>query len=493
VTDRRGRIIDRLGAIQPIWLTAHVPPDASPGEYRGTLTISAEAQKLLTVPVALRVARFVLPSSKGFVTFVGVIQSPDSVALRYGVPMWSERHWNLMERSLRLLGQAGVKTIYIPVIRRTHFGNEHGMVHWVTGPDGTRRPDFSIAERYLDLAVKHLGKAPVVGLYVWEPPSSMGHYGTYKPKDRDILYTARDASTGKLSDAVGPAWGTDECKQFWKPLVVGMKRVLAKRGLGESMMFAMAGDYKPTGTAVDTLKAVAPQVKWISHQHSYSTEIQGQPSGYIASVWGLSSEPRDPEVSRLYGWRNPVWAVRCPRNDVRLSSKLAVYRIYPEGWLSARGRYGKSTPGGRRGGIGRIGADFWDLPNAKGDRGYQNLIGRYPDTAWGQLTLNFCIPRLLAPGREGAVSTVRFEMLRENIQECEARAVLDDAVGIPKVAAKIDPALRDRCLKMLDERVRLYLRVRTAGGWRWLAAARPQEMTERFYNLAHEVRMATKP
>ena len=48
------------------------------------------------------------------------------------------------------------------------------------------------------------------------------------------------------------------------------------------------------------------------------------------------------------------------------------------------------------------------------------LAGRYPEAAWGQLNLNFCIPYVLGKGREGPVATVRSEAFREGIQELEA-------------------------------------------------------------------------
>ena len=41
------------GAVQPVWLSARVPADAAPGDYRGTMTVSAEGMKGVEVPVSL--------------------------------------------------------------------------------------------------------------------------------------------------------------------------------------------------------------------------------------------------------------------------------------------------------------------------------------------------------------------------------------------------------------------------------------------------------
>jgi len=46
---------------QPIWVEIHVPSDAAPGEYKGTIAVTADGEKPLDVPVTLTVWDFVLP------------------------------------------------------------------------------------------------------------------------------------------------------------------------------------------------------------------------------------------------------------------------------------------------------------------------------------------------------------------------------------------------------------------------------------------------
>jgi len=62
--------------------------------------------------------------------------------------MWSEKHWKAMERSFELMGQAGCKAIYVSLVRRTDFGNRHGMVRWIRKGEGWQ-PDLSVAEKYV--------------------------------------------------------------------------------------------------------------------------------------------------------------------------------------------------------------------------------------------------------------------------------------------------------------------------------------------------------
>src|SRR5579872_69177 len=48
---------------QPIWVEVRVPRDAAPGEYKGTITVTAEGENPIDVPVTLTVWDFVLPDT----------------------------------------------------------------------------------------------------------------------------------------------------------------------------------------------------------------------------------------------------------------------------------------------------------------------------------------------------------------------------------------------------------------------------------------------
>ena len=90
------------GAVVPVWVTVKVPADAQPGDYRATLTVGANGKRL-SVPVEVRVSGFRLPEPKDYRTFVELVESPDTLAVEYGVPLWSEAHWKLIEKSLSLI------------------------------------------------------------------------------------------------------------------------------------------------------------------------------------------------------------------------------------------------------------------------------------------------------------------------------------------------------------------------------------------------------
>ncbi|MBA4388095.1 MAG: hypothetical protein C0404_08950, partial [Verrucomicrobia bacterium] len=207
------------GAVQPIWITVNVPADAVGGEYRGTLTIGANGQKNVEVPVRLVVSEFVLPAPKDYITFVDMIESPESVALYYDVPLWSEKHWTLIDRTFAQLGRIGNKTVYIPLICKTHFGNSESMVRFVKKGD-TYSGDFTIMEKYLDIVQKHLGNPEVVCFYGWEQWAGGGYFGqagNNAAKQTDIP-VSQLKDDGTVETILLPRFETQEAPKIWKPI-----------------------------------------------------------------------------------------------------------------------------------------------------------------------------------------------------------------------------------------------------------------------------------
>ena len=87
------------------------------------------------------------------------------------------------------------------------------------------------------------------------------------------------------------------------------------------------------------------------------------------------------------------------------------------------------------------------MKNSKGERAGA-VFARYPENNWRNLDIS---DWFLAPGPEGAVSTVRLECLNEGIQECEARIFLEDTLLDSGKKAKLGTELAKRCQDALDE------------------------------------------
>lgn len=494
--------VDKLGggAVLPIWITVHVPKQAKPGTYTGTLRVAPGKTEPAEVPLRLTVADWALPDPKDFVSFLGLVQSPETLAMKYDVPMWSDRHWELIDRSFELMGRLDSDDVYILPRGRTYFGNEHSMIRWIRRPDGTLKPDFRIAEKYLDTAIKHLGKVPVVVVYAWDVDSGSTYFGkargdkhAHTTEKTGMPFTVLDPKTGKLTEERGPKWGEPEVREFLKPVFDGVRALLEERGLEESMMVGIASDKRPEKDAVADLAAAAPDAPWVIHSHPLTLRLRGRPVGYSTAVWGVYGPPH-PSKERCRGWQNPHLAAVFPRyktaptgHGLRLHSATMLYRIAMERCLTAKGSAGAGKRGLMRG-VGRCGADFWPVLPAKYGR-KKPVCGRYPASShWHGGWLHNSTPSVLAPGPDGPVATVRFEMLREGIQETECRIWLEKILTDPARRAKLGAELADRCQRILDQRVIDQLRAMKcrAGrlSFKWYEGSGIREDTAELYAAA---------
>jgi hypothetical protein len=270
--------------------------------------------------------------------------------------------------------------------------------------------------------------------------------------------------------------------------VDGLRSILAKHGMSESLMLGIAGDYKPTERALGDMKEVTGGARWVLHSHTIRHMLGPQanyPVGYIAAAWGGHAWHRDPDEGRGYGWKMPFPRVmtrgfdRSAPGQRTMLEYLVTGIAKPKRGLEYKPDYGLH-------GVGRCGADFWSVLEAGKNRRGQTLFGRYPPTSWGQLNVILWCSALFAPGRDGAVATVRSEMVRENQQEIEARVFIEKALADPGKRAKLGAELADGAQALLDTRVRLFMPrddslVRSGG---------PEKMAAELYRTAAAVAAA---
>lgn len=490
-------------AVQTVWITVSTPPDAAPGNYKGKITLTMKNSPAIEVPIDLRVAGWKVPE-KPFTTVVDMVQSPDTLSMWYKVPMWSRKHWKLIKRSFKVLGTAGGNSCSVTAIRRSHFGNEHSMIFWTRKPDGSLVPDLSIAKRYIDTAVKQLGELRVVILYLWEPGGSTRHAGGMGliMMDRDILISVKNPKTGLLEKVKGPKWGTQECTDFWKPVIDGIRDILAQHDLEKSLVIGVAGDRRPSKTAVKNLAAAAPYAHWYIHSHQlHKTTFYGQPIAFRSQVYPGSIANPLANIGKprayLKRWEfRPILVTDFPRGRTCMMSSPEVFKLITESIV---------IEGDMRG-WGRIGADFWGVLDSH-SAGFgssrtkvngvfkYNLSSRYPDAAWDNLGISFTIPAMLSPGPNGALSTMRLEAIREGVQENEARFLLERMLRDAKTRAMLGEDLVKRCQRLLDERTLACMRDRYVGlGWmgiKIILNSGEQNRSERLFALAAEVAKKT--
>ena len=452
--------------LQPVWVTVRVPRDARSGLYQGTVTVRVDGEPPVTAALEVEVVGdWVLPDPKAFKTYVGFLECPDAVAGYYKAALWSEPHWKLMDKVFEVLGQIGTKDVYIPLAAKTHLGNPFSMVRWVKRPDGSFKIDTGIAERYLDLALKHLGTNITVCLYV----STRSQYGNQQAVDQPIV-TEMDASTGELKDLLPPKWGTPQALEFWKPALETMRQILAKRGLENSMLFGYLADgigpLAPGNTSglanhFADLRTLSPQTKWLASSHLPPNSWRAGSSlrgpdflGGLSWMWGpiLSVSWMDESDTAWwrpsYGWRDRAVPLimlagsrsRSPTLYNDHCPNVTRWRVAPEAVLLSK----RGTDGYTYQGFGPWGADFWGNECVAYDS-YHNVALSETPVRW-----------MVGPGEAGPVPTCRTRMLQEGLQEAEVRILVQNAILDDATRAKLGPDMARRCREACDDRTRAF-------------------------------------
>jgi RNA polymerase sigma factor (sigma-70 family) len=455
-------------AVLPVLVTVKVPPETAAGSYAGKLTVSAAGLSPVTVPVRLTVANWKLPPPLKLRTHMGLFQSPPTLAKYYKVKLWSEEHWKLMDKSFAMLGELGNDLVNIPVSCQTQFGNDEGMVHWVRQADGSYDYDFTVFDRYIKLVKKHLGVPRYVALHVW-------HAGAWKtrPADEKNEVLVIDKKTGKREYMQVPVFGTPQSKKFWTPVLHAIRKRLATQGMDKSICLGVLSDGTAPPATFKMFAEILPAAGWTRGCHSttFSKKPYGLKGGgkcvYHEFCYGLGLYPPEKRMPKIHAQTGPGAAWFRGEKDYRLP--LFAYRTMPE-----RGLYCDTS------GIGRLGLDLWALPIGKkhGRSTYFGLFNRWPHSTvsgHGDPTL----VALATPGKDGPQHTLRFELVREGLQEAEALILVSEAMH--DHAAKIGPKLAAECRALLTERINA---CRITQGISESYSAGWQKRSAKLYNLA---------
>jgi hypothetical protein len=402
----------------PVWLLVNAPKDQAPGWYTGTLSLSANGRQF-QVAVEVLVTAFVLPAPQDYRSMVGMVHSPDTLALHYGVKPWSDKHFALMEKTIAMMGQLGSDVVHVPVVLGTYRGVKTGMIRWVKQGDGYRR-DYSALEKYLDLWTKHCGPPKALALDMWSgqhDPEVIDAREKFlvRPRKEKPLpkVTLLDPASSDMTELAAP-WIADPAGEpFWRPVFEEVRAIVRRRGWPESViMIGEPHDNRPSLRFVQLMQQWAPYVRWSVYSH-----FSGDTTSLGTKERMGEGRPRDdgswvilPGLEVGYGVMpfEHMSPAMLPQDQSRQKMTALMAGSYRFSFGQA------STPEAYRtvvwwtGNSGRHGMDYWPL--AGGRRLFQGL-----GNIWGGTPIS-----MTAPGPAGPLPTVRFQMYREAVQEAEA-------------------------------------------------------------------------
>ncbi|MGD0896645.1 MAG: glycoside hydrolase domain-containing protein [Thermoguttaceae bacterium] len=394
--------------LQPVWVTATVPANTKPGVYTGTLSLSGATTA--KVPVELTVYGWTLPDRQKWKSKPSFYQSPETLAKYYKVPLWSDEHFTLIEQSLILQGRLGEKLVHVLAVgaengSAANLGCETMMLYKREGNKVT--PDFTAVERYLRLYKKHVGDPTGLILHVWN--LQVDHQN---PKgDRSAVVTFRVGD--KFEKGRLPPYEDPSIDGLWHSVVAGVKRIMKDLNWPESaLVFGMTEDANTKKETTAFFAKHFPEIKWLLTTHGTMPAPPLKAWGNIGPCGFCGGDANGK------GWRGTwlkdFYAFSMQRAGLDTSASLNMFRMAPLGALTARCS-----------GTGANGIDRWE----------DKATGCYI-LWWGQI-LRGNPSSVTAPGPNGAIPTVRYEMMRAGICEAEAAIYVEDNAANPNLPAPL--------------------------------------------------------
>ena len=233
------------GRKQPVWMTVSVPSDARPGKYSGKLTVTSSNAKARSLNVELTVADHVLPPARDWAFHLDLWQNPYSVARYENVPLWSEAHFKAMRPVMRMLAEAGQKSVTATIMSRPWNGQTEdafgSMVTKIRRIDGTWLYDYTIFDRWVEFMFS-LGIDRQINCYSMIPWALQFDY-------------IDQATSSPATFQAAP--GSEEYNEYWGAFIADFARHLKAKGWFEKTMIAM--DERP----LESMQAVLGLIRKI--------------------------------------------------------------------------------------------------------------------------------------------------------------------------------------------------------------------------------------
>lgn len=207
----------RARSTRPVWITVDIPRDAAPGRYTAPVAVKGKGiDKTLTL--CLNVTGRTLPAPSEWTYHLDLWQHPAAVARAEGVEVWSDEHFERMRPTMRQLADAGQKVI-TATLNKDPWNNQcydayADMIVWTKGADGAWTYDYAAFDRWVEF-MEGLGVDKQINCYSMLPWNNMLHY--------------RDAATGEWVDVKAEP-GQPAFDEMWRPFLADFVRHLEEKG-----------------------------------------------------------------------------------------------------------------------------------------------------------------------------------------------------------------------------------------------------------------------
>jgi len=390
LTNANSFIVDTPGT-RPVWISVDIPKEASAGIYKGTISRQS-ASGTVNHTITLEVLNKSLPDPSEWSFHLDLWQNPYAVARYHGVKLWSKKHIKLLRPLLKKLANAGQKCITTTLIDKPWgddkpcFDDFGSMIKWTRKKDGTWEYDYTVFDQYVSLAMAS-GINEQINCYSMVP---VGNKFSWFDKE----------SAKTITIETRP--GAPEYENLWRGFLIDFKAHLKEKSWLDITTLALdEREEEEMKNMFSFLKEAAPELK-ISMAGFYYKSIN-------SSIYDFSSNWRHTGnisggviESRKKSGLKTTYYVACgipkPNNFTFSPPSESCY----EGWFAAAKGFD---------GFLRWAYNSWPKNPV--------IDSRYTKWPSGDTYLIYPGPR----------SSVRFERLREGIQDYEKIRILREELA----------------------------------------------------------------
>ena len=244
--DERPSLALEACTVRPVWITVDVPQDAAPGLYRTPVTVACDGDEQ-RLELAVEVTGRTLPAPSEWRYHLDLWQHPAAVARVEGTEMWSDAHFEALRPVMKPLADAGQKVVTATLNKdpwnHQCFDAYEDMIHWTKRADGTWVYDYSLFDRWVGLCAGE-GIDRQINCYSMLPWNNELHY--------------YDAAADRIVE-VRANPGTPEFEAMWGPFLRDFEAHLDAKGwLGKCCVAMDERSPETMDAAIGLLRSVAP-------------------------------------------------------------------------------------------------------------------------------------------------------------------------------------------------------------------------------------------
>ena len=298
-----------------LWFEVILPKDAQAGEYDITVSLSSE-YGAYSHTLKVEVIDAVLPEFDGF-KYTDWFHC-DSLATYYNVPVWSERHWEIVENFAKAAVKSGVNLLLTPLFTPaldTRVGGERltNQLVGVTKCGGEYSFDFTLVERWIEMCDR-------VGIKYFEVCHLFTQWGAeHTPKVMATVDGEYKKIFGWETDATDP-----EYTKFLRAFLVEFLEFMKKKGRDKDCLFHISDE--PSLNHIESYKAAKETVADLLEGYTIMDALSRYPFYEQGVV--TTAIPANNHIEPFLENKVPnLWTYYCCSQVVNVSNRLVAQSL----------------------------------------------------------------------------------------------------------------------------------------------------------------------